>query len=242
LVYHQKHAKYCVSKRSETTPEYPCEYCGKVLGSKYILNNHLSICPIKKRRDYKSEIKALKKKYESKLFESEKKNKTLERKNGCLTERITELEGKLQERDGYIDGLKTAPEKKTIYNTAIHPKLVNLPINNIPALTDEYIMEKINDGILTYEKASRGYPGILDVICEMITHENTEGEIERNYVCTDVSRNSFHRLLESKKWKSDKGGRYLNNILDTFRSDMEEYKNRAYETYNVTPHERWNYG
>ena len=77
---------------------------------------------------------------------------------------------------------------------------------------------------------------MLEIICEMITHENDNGIIERNYVCTDVSRNSFHRLLESKKWKSDKGGRYLNSMLDTFRDVMEEYKNKAYEVYKNTPH------
>ena len=97
-------------------------------------------------------------------------------------------------------------------------------------------------GILTYEKASRGYPGILDVICEIITHENTEGKIERNYVCTDVSRNSFHRLLESKKWKPDKGGRYLNNILDTFRVVMKEHKDKAYDIYQKISHDSIEWG
>ena len=94
---------------------------------------------------------------------------------------------------------------------------------------------------MTYEKASRGYPGILEVIGELITHENSEGIVERNYVCTDVSRNSFHRLLESKKWKSDKGGKYLNNMLDTFRDIMEEYKNKVYEIYKKTPHDSFDW-
>ena len=60
-------------------------------------------------------------------------------------------------------------------------------------------------------------------------------------MCTDSSRNSFHRLLESKKWKSDKGGRYLNNMLDTFRDVMEEYKDKVYDLYDKTSHDsiRW---
>ena len=134
--------------------------------------------------------------------------------------------------------MQNAPDKKTIYNTAyVHPKLVNLPISNIPALTQEYMIEKVNNGILTYSHSSRGYQGILEVISEMITHENDNGIIERNYVCTDASRNSFHRLLESKKWKSDKGGRYLNNMLDTFRDVIEEYKDKVYDLYNETSHD-----
>jgi len=159
-----------------------------------------------------------------------------------LTKDLEESKDKISELDGVITGLKTAPDKRTIYNTAIHPKLVNLPINNIPALTQEYMIEKVNDGILTYEKAVRGYPGILEVIGELITHENNEGKIERNYVCTDVSRNSFHRLLESKKWKPDKGGRYLNNMLGTFQDVMEEYKERAFDSYDKTSHESIEWG
>nr|QBK85921.1 MAG: hypothetical protein LCMAC101_05160 [Marseillevirus LCMAC101] len=147
------------------------------------------------------------------------------------------LKDKISELEGVITGLKTAPDKRTIYNTAIHPKLVNLPINNIRALTNEFIQERVDDGILTYEKAARGNSGMLEIICDLITHENDNGIIERNYVCTDVSRNSFHRLLESKKWKSDKGGRYLNSMLDTFRDAMEEHKNKVYKLYKETSHD-----
>jgi len=228
-------------------PEYLCEYCEKILGSKYILNTHLGVCPIKKKREYDAKRKSLKlsygrklakleKKYESKLSESETKIKALEGENAKLKEQ-------LHKQQGVVKGMENAPEKKTIYNTAIHPKLINLPTNNIRALTDEYVIEQVNNGVLTYEKASKGYPiGMLEVICEMITHENDEGVIERNYVCTDVSRNSFHRLLESKKWKADKGGRYLNSMLDTFRSAMEEHKNTAYDAYQKTPHDSFKWG
>jgi len=78
---------------------------------------------------------------------------------------------------------------------------------------------------------------MLEVICELISHETVDGVVERNYVCTDVSRNSFHRLLESKKWKSDKGGRYLNSMLDTFQDVMEEYKDKVYNMYSETSHD-----
>ena len=78
---------------------------------------------------------------------------------------------------------------------------------------------------------------MLDVICDLITHENEDGIVERSYVCTDVSRNSFHRLLESRKWKSDKGGRYLNNMIDTFRSTIEGHKNNVYDLYKNTSHD-----
>ena len=178
---------------------------------------------------------------ENKVFK--KKASTFEKTVKQLRRELDASKDRNLELEGVITGMKNAPDKKTIYNTAyIHPKLINLPINNIPALTQEYMTEKVNDGILTYEKAVRGYPGILEVIGEMITYENESGIVERNYVCTDVSRNSFHRLLVSKKWKSDKGGRYLNNMLDTFQDVMEEYKDKVYDLYDETSHESIEWG
>jgi len=174
----------------------------------------------------------LKKKYKTLLEKYEEKDDELDR----AKKENEKLREELDKHKGIVEGMKVAPEKKTIYNTAIHPKLVNLPIDNIPALTDEYITGRVNDGILTYEKAARGYRGMLDVICELITHENDKGVTERNFVCTDVSRNSFHRLLESKEWRADKGGRYLNNMLETFKDVMEGYKDKAYDIYKNTLH------
>lgn len=246
---HKKTALYCIKAREGTkNTENICKYCDKSFTTKYSLKTHLSTCSIKKdielelykkniEKEHREELSRIKIKYKVIVSSHKETNKKLEKHIKSLNDKIITLEGRLKEQDGYIDGLKTAPEKKTIYNTAIHPKLMNLPINNIPALTDEYVIERINDGILTYEKATRGYRGMLEVICDLITHENERGEIERNYVCTDVSRNSFHRLLESKKWKSDKGGRYLNNMLNTFRDVMKKYKDEAYEIYNQTPHD-----
>ncbi len=238
LDIHIKNAQYCIKNRDGTMSTHTCQYCRSILATKHSLSRHENKCPDKKVLEIEKKFKHDLKNKREKIKELESNIKKLEKHNKKLDESNRELVKELDEHKGIITGMKNAPDKKTIYNTAyVHPKLINLPINNIPALTQEYMIEKVNDGILTYEKAARGYPGILEVIGEMITHENEFGEIERNYVCTDVSRNSFHRLLESKKWKSDKGGRYLNNMLDTFRDVMEEYKDKVYDLYNETPHE-----
>jgi len=245
LDVHTKNAQYCIKNRDGYINVHTCQYCKTSLSTKHSLSRHENKCPDKNvceiEKKYKDDIKTKR----EKIKEQGDTIKKLEKRIKKLDETNQELIKELDEHKGIITGLKTAPDKRTIYNTNtayVHPKLVDLPINNIPALTQEYMIEKVNDGILTYEKASRGYPGMLDVIGELITHENEKGETERNYVCTDVSRNSFHRLLESKKWKSDKGGRYLNNMLDTFRDVMEEYKNRAYEAYEKTPHDSIEWG
>jgi len=237
----------CLQLRNKDVSLFSCEYCDKNFVHKSNLKLHLQSCKIKENTLINEKRT---KKLKNKCYELKDHNNNLQKTNKIQTKEIQKLKDRIkgleqenERQKGIIDGLKTAPDKKTIYNTAyVHPKLINLPINNIPALTHEYMIEKVNDGILTYEKAVKGYRGILEVICELITHENESGEIERNYVCTDVSRNSFHRLLESKKWTPDKGGKYLNNILDTFRDAMEDYKNKAYEIYNETPHDSFEWG
>nr|QBK85586.1 MAG: hypothetical protein LCMAC101_01810 [Marseillevirus LCMAC101] len=217
-----------------------CPYCDYQSPIPYNIKIHKTRCKEKTLTTCQEKIKYQRKTISSQKEELESRKKKLwilKDKLNTANLEITKLKVELAERDGLVDGLKTAPDKRTIYNTAIHPKLVNLPISNIRALTDEYVIERVNDGILTYSHASRGYPGMLEVICDLITHENNDGIIERNYVCTDVSRNSFHRLLESKKWKSDKGGRYLNNMLDTFQESIEEHKDKVYKIYKETSHD-----
>jgi hypothetical protein len=219
---------------------YSCPYCDYQSPIPYNIKIHKKRCKERTVIEYQEKIR-----YQKKVISSQKENlETRKEKFSLLKDElkianleITRLKVELAEKDGLIDGLKTAPDKKTIYNTAIHPKLVNLPITSVPALTHELIEQKVSDGILTYEKAAKGYSGMLDVICELITHENNDGVVERNYVCTDVSRNSFHRLLESRRWKSDKGGRYLNSMLDRFIDPMEEYKTEVYQKYKKTSHD-----
>lgn len=246
----------CLQRRNKDVSLIACKYCEKSFVHKTNLNLHFQTCKIKENTILNEERS---KKMSHKCLELKDQNSNLRKTNRSQIREIRKLENRVEklerenesqrdkilELDGTITGLKTAPDKRTIYNTNsvyVHPKLINLPINNVPALTDEYVIERVNDGILTYEKAARGYPGILEVICDLITHENSDGIVERNYVCTDVSRNSFHRLLASKKWRPDKGGRYLNSILDTLRDVMEEYKNKAYEIYDKTSHESIEWG
>ncbi len=238
---HVKSSLKC-SHYKKVTDSLKCEYCKKTFTRKASLDKHLDICFLKQIADLKGKHKILlckekdkNRKLKKKNGELKKKNNNLKENNAKLKETNEELKDELSEQKGVVSGMQKAPGKT--YNAYIHPKLINLPISNIQALTHEMVEQKVSDGILTYEKSAKGYSGMLDVICELITHENDDGIIERNYVCTDVSRNSFHRLLESRKWKSDKGGRYLNNMLDRFIEPMEDYKTKVYEKYKDTPHE-----
>ena len=231
---HKRTSLKCSSK-SSVKSQLECAYCGKEFSLKGNLNKHYTRCSDK-------QIAELKDVYSEKMSSLERETRGLKKRNKKQKEEIEKLKKELEEvkdelseQKGVVSGMQKGPGKT--YNAYIHPKLINLPIANVPALTHEYVEQKVSDGILTYEKAAKGYSGMLDVICDLITHENDDGVIERSYVCTDVSRNSFHRLLESRKWKSDKGGRYLNSMLDRFIGPMEEYKDKAYAKYSETPHD-----
>jgi len=235
------------SRRKNADDILKCEYCEKTFTRKSSLEKHLGICFSKQIVDLRGEHEILICKERGKTKELKKENKELRKKidnlekdNGKLKETNEELKDELFEQKGIVSGMQKGPGKT--YNAYIHPKLINLPISTVPALTREYVEQKVSAGILTYEKAAKGYPGMLDVICNLITHENDDGIVERNYVCTDTSRNSFHRLLESRKWKADKGGRYLNSMLDRFRRQMEDYKDKVYQKYSETPHESIEWG
>lgn len=265
LTYHESNAKYCIEGRNVPTSEHICEYCSKTLGTKYSLRNHLVRCSVKKEKDariwkrnlsdkYRKKLKDQQEKHKKEITEKDVKINYLNKKVRVqergfeiqqeekdisievLKVQITSLREELEKQKGITEGIKQAPAK-TVNTAYIHPKLINLPISSVPALTLEYIDKQVNDGILTYDEATRGPAGMADIVCELIEHETEDGEIERNYVCTDVARNSFHRLLESKKWKADKGGRYLNELLDRFSDVMQKYRETAIKNYDETPHE-----
>jgi hypothetical protein len=64
--------------------------------------------------------------------------------------------------------------------------------------------------------------GLIDFISNII-----QQDAQRNYVCTDSSRNKFHRLLETREWKEDNGAKFLNNIFNELRVPSEKYYDRV---------------
>ncbi len=157
LLRHQQTNIKCLKLRNKEKITDTCEYCKK----EYVhLVQHQKTCKEKSFfLSHKKEMGKLQSKFQSTLEQKTVKiktileeNKTFKKDNTKLKSTVKKLENenlslkdKILELEGIITGLKTAPDKRTIYNTAIHPKLVNLPINNIRALTDEYVIERVND-------------------------------------------------------------------------------------------------
>jgi len=218
LARHQKNS----CKGRTTKKNWKCEYCNKAFVSKNNLERHSISC------HSKSEYILLKEKAElcktvGKLHQiiKEKDDEIMELKIKCETGKI-EIYDKVCAR---------AMDKSTITNNTmnVHPKLVNLPITNIHPLTEDYVKDQISNGGYTFDNYVKGESGLVDFIYSITMSENDNGDIERNYVCTDPSRDSYHRLVETKEWRKDKGGKFVDVILDTISDKADGYHMRLFD-------------
>ena len=233
--------------------KHECKYCFRKYTTRQNLIKHLLKCKgigdseieilnekveylKNKNKEFKFENSKLMKK-DNKRKEYKQQVQKLENENENLKNKISELREQLAEKKGEIAGIIKAPPRtishtktnkiqnttNTTKNTYINPKLLLIKTDNIRPLTLKTIKEDIDDGKYTKDMFLRGIGGLTEFISNMITYENKDGIIERNYACTDSSRYRFHRLIESKEWKEDNGAHYVNNILDQVKDPARIY-------------------
>ena len=145
-------------------------------------------------------------------------NSKYKQKNKDLKRHIFELREKLAKKEGEVDGIIKAPVRNITNNTTknttyVNPKLMNINVENIEPLTIERIKKQIADGKFTDKHFEKGVDGIVEFLVPIMTLKRDDGTVERNYVCTDVSRNKFYRLEEGKVWKSDSGGLFIGEAI-----------------------------
>ena len=210
-----------------------CSFCKKIYSDKSNLNRHLPNCKVKKDYEINKNIR-----------EIEKERDKGKDKVKALKQQLKEKDEEIKEKEHEIDALKIKCEtnktkvydkvctkvldKSTVTNNTmnINPKLVNLPITTIHPLTEDYVKEKVANGEYTFDHYRRGEDGIVDFINPITMYENDNGEMERNYVTTDASRDSFHRLVETKEWQKDKGGKFIDVIFDSISDRVNKYHNQ----------------
>jgi hypothetical protein len=242
LTRHQKTSKSCRGNQKEV---YKCEFCEQKFTQKKSLSSHLTRCSSKITVQ-------LQEKYRHKIYILKKDNQCLKTKMSGQEKKITNLKKIIGEKDQEISALKVECEKgKTeVYdkvctkvldkstvtnntNTAyFHPKLVNLPITNIHPLTSDYVKDQVDNGNYTFDHYLKGENGLVDFIYSITMCENDDGDMERNYVCTDPSRDSYHRLVETKEWQKDKGGKFVDVILDTLSDRADCYHMKVFDERN----------
>jgi hypothetical protein len=121
---------------------------------------------------------------------------------------------------------KIKPTKTIInnkkYKTTTNIKLNNISIDNIPALTREYIQANANKDKYTYKEYKRGKYGLIDLFKGLVILDD-----DRNYACTDVSRSKFYKLGlnkdNSKEWTKDGKAEILQMIFDIIEPYVQEY-------------------
>lgn len=166
---------------------------------------------------------------------SKKENKKCNKEQKVLQSRIAKLESTLEERDSQISNLEKTIElgkgmivvhenhskKPNItINSTTKQKLSTIPTSNIRPLTLGTIDEDLHK--YTKELYMMGEDGVVKFI-QGVTELKVDGITERNYACTDRSRNTFYRLLESKEWKHDGGAKFINEVLDKLAEPGKGY-------------------
>jgi len=205
---------------------------------------------VKRNNEIEQNITVIKTKYRRKISNIQKTHNSAISKLDEENERLRKV---IEEKDREISALKVKCEsnlangkvevydkvctkvldKSTVTNNTntayLHPKLVNLPITNIHPLTDDYIKNSIDNGGYTFDHYLKGENGLVDFIYSITMYENDSGSVERNYVCTDPSRDSYHRLVETKEWRKDKGGKFVDVILDTLSDKADGYHMKLFD-------------
>jgi metal-responsive CopG/Arc/MetJ family transcriptional regulator len=232
LTRHQNTSKSCLIPRENDRKCYTCKFCNLSFTQKPSLNSHLLKCPSKKIYELQNTIKSNKGDYQKEILSLKLKNKKLKKIIEEKDEEIIALKCKTSKADGKVEVYDKVCDKvldkPTVTNTTtyIHPKLANLPITHIHPLTEDYVKKRVANGEYTFDHYRKGEDGIVDFINSITMCENDDGVVERNYVSTDASRDSFHRLVETKEWEKDKGGKFIDVILDTLENRVHGYQKR----------------
>jgi len=193
---HIKTNKKCLALRNGGKSDISCEYCERAFSRKDSLQRHEELCS--KRLDW----------YVKRTEELKKE----------LVDVRTELVKVKAERDIYRDRCETLDKKSTTttINNITNIKLEGVNISTIDPFTTETIHKRLTD--FNFEMFSNGYRGIVTFARSIIIKED-----EKNYVVTDPSRNAFHRLIESRDWKKDPNGMFLDILLDELRPNIYEH-------------------
>lgn len=214
LLAHQKKTKYCLKIQNGQVAEPPvecatCEFCDRSFDRKSNFTRHVLNCSKRKLTEVdklRVEIANLEKVIVAKDIEIARLIAEKE-----MSDKLAEKDRLIAYGSGQVETFREIGPKTTT-NNYINPKLVDIPTSNIRPLTIELVQESACN--YTYEQSLKGVPGLVEYVVALSTLAVDDCEVERNYVCTDISRNKFHRLLNLNDWSNDGGGNFLRTILD----------------------------
>ena len=218
LKNHNETAKYCLKLRGVQGGVIKCAACEKQFTRKSTLKTHKKTCLDFIRNNHAKEMEQLEAQYKKVVAREKVKDRLLREKDMEIAVLLkdTEIAVLVKEKDVYKEVYKDAANKPTNITNNINPKLLKISIDNIRPLTIETVREDVHK--YTYTDFLIGTSGLKKFIEGIIADDE-----ERNYVCTDPSRNKFHRLVESREWKTDDGAHFINAILDELKEVATEH-------------------
>jgi len=146
------------------------------------------------------------------------------RKIALLEKEIVDLKIQLSEKKGML-AVKSAP--KTVNHTYVNPKLLTIQCATIDPLTVDTVRKSVEGGNYTFQHFKLGPDGIVDFISDIICTEDGQ----RNYACSDVSRNKCHRLIETREWQTDNGATFITKILDQLQEPTIKYNTKVIDMW-----------
>lgn len=228
LSTHKRSAKYCLAiQGTKASKTNKCVRCNKVFNHASSLIKHKQVCKgpsaeeiICNLNDKVEDLEGLLELKTNETINGLKEELKETKQKLAQTEKtIIELNLKLAEDKGQIKVYKERPIP-TI-NNYINPKLLQIKCDTIRPFTIETVREDIQAGKFTFDRFIQAEKGLLEFISDIIAKDT-----EFSYVCTDSSRQKFHRLLESREWKDDNGATFLNKVLDELKEPTTEYYKR----------------
>ena len=162
--------------------------------------------------------------------------------NAKITEQnkeIVSLRECVSEKEGVTKGILIGIEKakpqvvNKITNNIVKQKLAAIPIGNIEPFTIDLVNRNIDK--YDYITFMQGSLGIVNYIKGITILEMTDGTIEKNYACTNRSRNTFHRLVEDKNWKQDGGARFIQEIFSALSNTASEHMDTLADEIKALP-------
>ena len=233
LISHQKTAKYCLEiqgKNIKNNSNFTCDYCNKTFTLKHILNDHISICKEKQKKEVENKDNKLIKDHNDQI---QKIRDDCEREHKKEVELLNQIIGKLEIKlESYEKRLFDMASRPNTTHTNNNNKTVVINNTNLP-LTNEVLRQCASTFTIDHAKNING-----------ITRHLTES-LEDHISCTDSSRNVFKYTNEKEEEIIDTD---LENLLPQYLSVLKDENNFLFKevfdyfkTNNVSLSEQTDY-
>jgi muconolactone delta-isomerase len=215
LIYHQKTAKYCLEiQGKDLLEDFKCSYCSKKFTTLQNLNDHISVCKEKQKKEVENRDNKLIKEHNNEINTIKEEHKKDIEKYDMKIDLLNQIIGKLESKlENYEKRLFDMASRPNTTHTNNNHKTVVINNTNLP-LTNDVLRQCASTFTIDHARNING-----------ITRHLTES-LEDHITCTDSSRNIF-------KYTNDKDEEIvdtdLENLLPQYLSVLKDENNFLYK-------------